>query len=139
VFLVQEKSLLACRSSSVALKLLYYADNRGGSQSHSKEQTLIKFCFETRKIGTEIFQLIKHAYGENSLSHARSFELYLNEDLTGTMKKREKWVVMRDTTGGFEGSQALSVCPSGKCKLLTGTIEVYFFCWRWGEGVNGLR
>jgi hypothetical protein len=27
---------------------------------------------------------------------------------------------------GFEGSQALPVCPSGKCKLLTGTIEVYF-------------
>jgi hypothetical protein len=24
----------------------------------------------------------------------------------------------------FEGSQALPVCPSGKCKLLTGTIEV---------------
>jgi hypothetical protein len=48
-----------------------------------------------------------------------------------TMKKREKWVVVRDTTGGgteyiigFEGSQALPVCPSGKCKLLTGTIEV---------------
>jgi hypothetical protein len=40
---------------------------------------------------------------------------------------------------GFEGSQALPVCPSGKCKLLTGTIEVYFllfiyFCCRWGEG-----
>jgi hypothetical protein len=45
--------------------------------------------------------------------------------------KREKWVVVGDTTGGgtefiigFEGSQALPVCPSGKCKLLTGTIEV---------------
>jgi hypothetical protein len=46
-------------------------------------------------------------------------------------KKREKWVVVRDTTGGgkteyiigFEGSQALPVCPSGKCKLLTGTVE----------------
>jgi hypothetical protein len=25
---------------------------------------------------------------------------------------------------GFEGSQTLPVCPSGKCKLLTGTIEV---------------
>jgi hypothetical protein len=25
---------------------------------------------------------------------------------------------------GFEGSQALPVCPSGKCKHLTGTIEV---------------
>jgi hypothetical protein len=25
---------------------------------------------------------------------------------------------------GFEGSQALPVCPSGKCKLLTGTTEV---------------
>jgi hypothetical protein len=25
---------------------------------------------------------------------------------------------------GFEGSHALPVCPSGKCKLLTGTIEV---------------
>jgi hypothetical protein len=25
---------------------------------------------------------------------------------------------------GFEGSQALPVCPSGKCKLLTGTIQV---------------
>jgi hypothetical protein len=25
---------------------------------------------------------------------------------------------------GFEGSQALPVCPSGKCKLLTDTIEV---------------
>jgi hypothetical protein len=31
---------------------------------------------------------------------------------------------------GFEGSQALPVCPSGKCKLLTGTI--YFFFLRWG-------
>jgi hypothetical protein len=48
--------------------------------------------------------------------------------------KREKWVVVRDTTGGgnrifiigFEGSQALPVCPSGKRKLLTGTIEVFF-------------
>jgi hypothetical protein len=25
---------------------------------------------------------------------------------------------------GFEGSQALPVCPSGKCKHLTGTIEI---------------
>jgi hypothetical protein len=25
---------------------------------------------------------------------------------------------------GFEGSQALPVCPSGNSKLLTGTIEV---------------
>jgi hypothetical protein len=25
---------------------------------------------------------------------------------------------------GFEGSQALPVCPSGNYKLLTGTIEV---------------
>jgi hypothetical protein len=40
------------------------------------------------------------------------------------MKKREKWVVVRETTGegteyiiGFEGSQALPVCPSGNCKL----------------------
>jgi hypothetical protein len=47
--------------------------------------------------------------------------------------KREKWVLVRDTTGrgggtefiiGFECSQALPVCPSGKCKHLTGTIEV---------------
>jgi hypothetical protein len=42
----------------------------------------------------------------------------------------EKWAVVRDTTGGtefnigFEGSQALPVCPSGKGKHLTGTIEV---------------
>jgi hypothetical protein len=43
----------------------------------------------------------------------------------------EKCVVVRDTTGrgaefiiGFEGSQALPVCPSAKCKHLTGTIEV---------------
>jgi hypothetical protein len=28
---------------------------------------------------------------------------------------------------GFEGSQALPVCPSGKCKLLTGTIKVKFY------------
>jgi hypothetical protein len=51
-----------------------------------------------------------------------------------TMKicdKREKWVVVRDTTGGgtefiigIEGSQALPVCPSGKCKHLAGTLEV---------------
>jgi hypothetical protein len=42
-------------------------------------------------------------------------------------------VVVRATTGGggetefiigFGGSQALPVCPPGKCKLLTGTIEV---------------
>jgi hypothetical protein len=33
---------------------------------------------------------------------------------------------------GFEGSQALPVCPSGKCKHLTGTIEVFIL--RWGEG-----
>jgi hypothetical protein len=43
----------------------------------------------------------------------------------------------------LEGSQALPVCPSGKCKLLTGTIEVYFlfiylFLLALG-GVNGLR
>jgi hypothetical protein len=38
---------------------------------------------------------------------------------------------------GFEGSQALPVCPSGKCKLLTGTIEVFFALG--GGGVNGLR
>jgi hypothetical protein len=35
---------------------------------------------------------------------------------------------------GFEGSQALPVCPSGKCKHLTGAIEVF---WRWGG--RGLR
>jgi hypothetical protein len=43
---------------------------------------------------------------------------------------------------GFEGSQALLVCPSGKCKLLTGTIEVYFiylFIFVGVGGVNGLR
>jgi hypothetical protein len=41
---------------------------------------------------------------------------------------------VRNTTGGgteciigFEGSQALPVCASGKCKHLTGTIEVKFF------------
>jgi hypothetical protein len=28
---------------------------------------------------------------------------------------------------GFEGSQALLVCPSDKCKHLTGTIEVLFY------------
>jgi hypothetical protein len=39
---------------------------------------------------------------------------------------------------GFEGSQALPVCPSGKCKPLTGTIEAYFFVGV-GGGVNGLR
>jgi hypothetical protein len=48
--------------------------------------------------------------------------------------KREKSVAVKDTTGrgwegkefniGFEGSQALLVCPSVKCKHLTGTIEV---------------
>jgi hypothetical protein len=45
--------------------------------------------------------------------------------------KREKWVVVRDTTGGgkefiigFEGSQALPICPSNKCTHLTDTIEV---------------
>jgi hypothetical protein len=37
---------------------------------------------------------------------------------------------------GFEGSQALPVCPSGKCKLLTGTIEVYFFL-ALGAGLTG--
>jgi hypothetical protein len=34
---------------------------------------------------------------------------------------------------GFEGSQALPVCPSGKCKHLSGTIEVSFF---FGVGVG---
>jgi hypothetical protein len=40
----------------------------------------------------------------------------MNEDY------EEKWVVVRDTTGGtefiidFEGSQALPACPSGRCK-----------------------
>jgi hypothetical protein len=38
---------------------------------------------------------------------------------------------------GFEGSQALPVCPSGKCKVLIGTIEVQNFFVGWG--VNGLR
>jgi hypothetical protein len=45
--------------------------------------------------------------------------------------KSEKWMALRDTTGrgtelniDFEGSQALPVCPSCKCKHLTGTIEV---------------
>jgi hypothetical protein len=42
---------------------------------------------------------------------------------------------------GFEGSQVLPVCLSGKCKLLTGTVEVYFifFFLALGGGVNGLR
>jgi hypothetical protein len=39
---------------------------------------------------------------------------------------------------GFEGSQALPVCPSGKCKLLTGTIEVYFIYLFIFGGVGGL-
>jgi hypothetical protein len=46
--------------------------------------------------------------------------------------ERKKWVVVKYITGGreqnvnigFEGSQALPVCPSGKCKSLTGTIDV---------------
>jgi hypothetical protein len=33
-----------------------------------------------------------------------------------------------------EGSQALPVCPSGKCKLLTGTIEGSFFFFGVGGG-----
>jgi hypothetical protein len=33
----------------------------------------------------------------------------------------------------FEGSQALSVCPSGNCKHLTGTIKVQFY----GAGGRG--
>jgi hypothetical protein len=37
---------------------------------------------------------------------------------------------------GFEGSQALPVCPSGKCKHLTGTIEVQFFFFCVG-GITG--
>jgi hypothetical protein len=36
---------------------------------------------------------------------------------------------------GFEGSQELPVCPSGKCKLLTGTI--YFFLRLGGGGYRG--
>jgi hypothetical protein len=48
------------------------------------------------------------------------------------MKKREREVGSSERHYGwgeqyiigFEGSQALPVCPSGKCKLLTGTIEV---------------
>jgi hypothetical protein len=39
---------------------------------------------------------------------------------------------------GFEGSQALPVYPSGKCKLLTGTIEVYFIYLFIFVGVGGL-
>jgi hypothetical protein len=47
-------------------------------------------------------------------------------------REREKRVLVNDTTGweekefniSFEGSQALPVCPSGKCKHLTGIIEV---------------
>jgi hypothetical protein len=57
-------------------------------------------------------------------------------NITGKKKKknmkREKWVLVRHSTGGggtefiigFGCSQALPVCPSGKCKLLTGNIEV---------------
>jgi hypothetical protein len=29
---------------------------------------------------------------------------------------------------GFEGSQALPVCPSGKCNLLTGAFAYYKTC-----------
>jgi hypothetical protein len=58
-------------------------------------------------------------------------------------EEREKCVVVRDTTRGggteftigFEGSQALPVCPSGKRKLLTGNIEVQFFLLTLGAGV----
>jgi dihydroxyacetone kinase len=58
-----------------------------------------------------------------------------HRDHKETIKREDgkKWTVVSDTTGGgggtefvigFEGSQALTVCPSGKCKHLTGTIEV---------------
>jgi hypothetical protein len=40
---------------------------------------------------------------------------------------------------GFEGSQALPVCPSGKCKLLTGTIYLFIYIFGVGGGVNGLH
>jgi hypothetical protein len=40
-----------------------------------------------------------------------------------TMKKKRE-VGSSERYYGLEGSQALPVCPSGKCKLLTGTIEV---------------
>jgi hypothetical protein len=39
-------------------------------------------------------------------------------------EEEEREVGSSETHYGFEGSQALPVCPSGKCKLLTGTIEV---------------
>jgi hypothetical protein len=40
----------------------------------------------------------------------------------------------------FEGSQALPVFPSGKCKLLTGTIKVcYFFLFIYFVGVGGVN
>jgi hypothetical protein len=57
-------------------------------------------------------------------------------------REREKWVVVRETTTEFiigsEGSQALPVCPYGKCKLLTGTIEVYYFLFIFLLGLGGL-
>jgi hypothetical protein len=49
---------------------------------------------------------------------------WLRSNFTDLEEEREKWVGGTEFIIGFEGSQPLPVCPSGKCKHITGTIEV---------------
>jgi hypothetical protein len=53
----------------------------------------------------------------------RTSEEYEEEREVGSSERHYGWGGT-EYIMGFEGSQALPVCPSCKCKLLTGTIDV---------------
>jgi hypothetical protein len=51
------------------------------------------------------------------------YEDYEEEREVGSTERHYGWGGTEYIIG-FEGSQALPVCPSGNCKLLTGAIEI---------------
>jgi len=42
-----------------------------------EQQANIKFCVKLGKSGTETFEMLRHAYGNEAMSHARCFEWHV--------------------------------------------------------------
>jgi hypothetical protein len=67
---VRGQSLSSCHSCSVMFKILYHADRCDSLlRIVMGQRANLKFCFKMCRTATETFQLIKEAYGENTVSH----------------------------------------------------------------------
>jgi hypothetical protein len=67
---------------------------------------------------------IIHAFWDVSENHEDGADTFSETSVRTRFEVFAAVTMKTNYEEDFEGSQALSVCPSGKYKLLTGTIEV---------------